>query len=674
MDYKKSFSLAACMILIILLFGCVPSQVYRAPDKMTIQVDTVSGKTFSDAEELFQNNDYSRALEAYKGFINQYPKDQYADNALFRIGEILFTQNQYSEALKYYQRILDNFLTSEVYSEAEYKIGLCYYYMKLFDRSIAILTKILPQFSEPDRKAEIKTFIAGAYIEKQQYLRAITEYIDLLALIPKSNLANEAKQAVINTIGKMDRASLEEVIKKYPDEFPAGYARFQLGQLSFQSKDYKEAKTILEGFLIAMPKHEYSERAKQLLSVMETPYVGDKTKIGAILPLSGKGAMAGQKILHGIQLSFSNLQLDPQMNRFQLVIKDSASNPRRAAEAVAELAIEDKVIAIIGPVFSSTVKEAAEVADRYRIPLFSPFAHNRGIPELSGFVFRNSLTNDMQGKAIAEYAYNRLDLRTFAILYPDNLYGQELRDIFITHILRLGGEIKHVVPYDTKVNDFNSEIKKVGGLSDEEFAKIKKEKAEESGGASINPLPLPASPIENPTEGLAQIPVGAEPERPVNPNPNVDYEAIFIPGYYDKVGLIAPALPFYNINQVTLLGANGWNSPKLIPIGERYVEGAIFVDGFFLDSPNHHVMEFVKNYRETFGEDPDILAAQACDATEITLQALKTTGTRYELKEALLQIQNYPGVSGTTTITPSGDSEKTLFILSIKKGKIVQID
>lgn len=673
MDYKKSSSLAACMILIVLLFGCAPIQVSKVTEKMTVKTDTVSGKTFSEAENLFQNNEYDSALEAYKGFINQYPKDQYADNALFRIGEILFTQNQYPEALKYYQRILDNFLTSEVYSEAEYKIGLCYYYMKLFDRSIAILTKILPQFSEPDRKAEIKTFIAGAYIEKQQYLRAITEYMDLLVLVPESNLVNEAKQAVVNTIGKMDRASLEEVINKYPDEFPSGYARFQLGQLSFQSRDYKEAKTILEGFLIAMPKHEYSERAKQLLSVMETPYVGDKTKIGAVLPLSGKGAMAGQKILHGIQLSFSNLQLDPQMNRFQLVIKDSASNPRRAAEAVAELAIEDKVIAIIGPVFSSTAKEAAEVADRYRIPIFSPFAHNRGIPELSGFVFRNSLTNDMQGKAIAEYAYHSLGLTTFAILYPENLYGQELRDIFITHILRLGGEIKHVVPYDTKVNDFSSEIKKIGGLSDEEYAKIKKQR-EESGDPFAYLPPLPASPTENPTEDLAQLPVGAEPERPVNPNPNVDYEAIFIPGYYDKVGLIAPALPFYNINQVTLLGVNGWNSPKLIPIGERYVEGAIFVDGFFLDSPNHHVMEFVKNYRETFGEDPDILAAQAYDATEMTLQALRTAGTRYELKEALLQIQNYPGVSGTTTITLSGDSEKTLFILSIKKGKIVQVD
>ena len=290
--------------------------------------------------------------------------------------------------------------------------------------------------------------------------------------------------------------------------------------------------------------------------------------------------------------------------------------------------------------------------------MFSPFAHARGITEQSSYVFRNSLTNEMQGKAIAEYAYYKLGLRTFAVLYPNNPYGQELKDIFITNVLRLGGEIKHVVSYDTAENDFSKEIKQIGGLSDEEFAKLKKE-METSGEAVAAP----------------SLPVGTEQEmKPKNPNPHVDYEALFIPGYYDKVGLIAPALPFYNINQIALLGANGWNSPKIISIGEKYVEGAVCVDGFFIDSPLFYVKEFVKNYRETFGEDPDILAAQAYDATEIILKALNQAGNREELRESLLRVRNFPGVSGTTSITPSGDSEKTLFFLTIRNKKIIQID
>jgi len=104
------------------------------------------------------------------------------------------------------------------------------------------------------------------------------------------------------------------------------------------------------------------------------------------------------------------------------------------------------------------------------------------------------------------------------------------------------------------------------------------------------------------------------------------------------------------------------------------VEGAVFVDGFFIDSPLFYVKEFVKNYRETFGEDPDILAAQAYDATEIILKALNQAGNREELRESLLRVRNFPGVSGTTSITPSGDSEKTLFFLTIRNKKIIQID
>lgn len=101
----------------------------------------------------------------------------------------------------------------------------------------------------------------------------------------------------------------------------------------------------------------------------------------------------------------------------------------------------------------------------------------------------------------------------------------------------------------------------------------------------------------------------------------------------------------------------------------------MFLDGFFINSPLRFVKDFVKNYRLTFGEDPDILSAQAYDATEIILKILKTGfETREGLRDELLRIKDFPGVSGATTITPSGDSEKLLFILSVKNREIIQIN
>ena len=48
-----------------------------------------------------------------------------------------------------------------------------------------------------------------------------------------------------------------------------------------------------------------------------------------------------------------------------------------------------------------------------------------------------------------------------------------------------------------------------------------------------------------------------------------------------KAVLIAPQVPFYNMRGIKLLGGRGWNNQNLIKYGEKYVEGAYFVDGFF---------------------------------------------------------------------------------------------
>jgi branched-chain amino acid transport system substrate-binding protein len=167
--------------------------------------------------------------------------------------------------------------------------------------------------------------------------------------------------------------------------------------------------------------------------------------------------------------------------------------------------------------------------------------------------------------------------------------------------------------------------------------------------------------------------------RPSNPEAsaghNSAYDAIFIPGYYDKVALIAPALTFYNITGVQLLGSDGWNTNELLAISDQSVEGAIFVDGFFADSPAPVVQDFVKRFRLRYTKTPDLLAAQAYDAVFIIAQALQEGAkTPDELRDALLQVRDFPGVSGTTSFDASGNAVKIPFLLTIQNGRIVQLN
>ena len=156
---------------------------------------------------------------------------------------------------------------------------------------------------------------------------------------------------------------------------------------------------------------------------------------------------------------------------------------------------------------------------------------------------------------------------------------------------------------------------------------------------------------------------------------DLNYDAIFIPGFYDKVGLIIPQLFFYNIDSIPLLGGSGWNSQELVENARNYLNTSLFVDAFFPDSEREVIRKFVEDFNSSFGEAPTLLSAQSYDAAKIYLKVIQEgAGNRLDVKKALHTISNYPGVSGTTTILPSGDSEKVLLKLSVEGGEIVSTE
>ncbi|MBI3600619.1 MAG: ABC transporter substrate-binding protein, partial [Nitrospinae bacterium] len=316
------------------------------------------------------------------------------------------------------------------------------------------------------------------------------------------------------------------------------------------------------------------------------------------------------------------------------VLRDSGGDTS-AVNLLEGLAKDEDVIAVIGPIFSKSVINSVRIADKYKIPVFSPTASSRNISGISPYIFRNSLTNQMQGEALSDYAVNHLNLKNFAILYQRDPYGIELKNVFEERVKSLGGEIIFSEPFAPDQNDFEPQIMTIGGIRDSDLKKI--------------------------------VDDG-------KPKPKLKYDAVFIPGTADRVGLILPELTYYNISGVTVLGGNGLNSPDLVRMGGKYAEGIIFADGFFPASEKPAVKEFVERYKLFYNKEPDILAAQAYDAARIILSLIKNGAkNREEIKNGLLNLKDYNGVSGAAAIQSSGDSQKTLFFLTVKNGKIVEI-
>jgi ABC-type branched-subunit amino acid transport system substrate-binding protein len=164
------------------------------------------------------------------------------------------------------------------------------------------------------------------------------------------------------------------------------------------------------------------------------------------------------------------------------------------------------------------------------------------------------------------------------------------------------------------------------------------------------------------------------PEGEVLP-PIVTFEALFVADTYEKAALIAPQLAFHEVQEMQLLGPSGWNHPDLLSIGGRHVEGAVFTETFFAESRFAFVAEFSDRYRATFGAHPDVLAAQAFDAANLALvQLAKGLTSRTEMREGLLTVRAYPGVSGITTIRADGNARKRPFVLGVRGGHIVSLD
>jgi ABC-type branched-subunit amino acid transport system substrate-binding protein len=365
----------------------------------------------------------------------------------------------------------------------------------------------------------------------------------------------------------------------------------------------------------------------------ETP-AAERYTIGCILPLSGRNTAYGNQALDAVLLAagvFNSSKETP----IRILIEDSQSEPAVAGAAVGKLA-DAGANCILGPLGSQEALEAAKEAQRLKIPILT-LTQREGITEIGEYVFRNFLTAAMQVRTVVQYALTELGLRRFAVLYPDDPYGNEMARLFREEVRRKGGEIRSERSYKTDQTDFAEEILALGGV------------APVSSGIDVTGVPLPKQ--------------------------NPEFEALFIPDAHDRIAMIAPQLAYYDLTRIRLLGTSGWDSPDLLKTDPKPLEGAVFVDGFFSDSFRPEVNDFIENFYTAYGREPVAMEALVYDAADMTVRVLvgNQGGTRDDFRKGLLKLNRYPGVTGRTSFPPTRDAEKDLFILMVKDGKIVHV-
>ncbi len=589
------------------------------------------------AELSFSRRQYDQASKATDAFFALYPKSRYADRALYLKGEIRLTQRDYRQALSYYKDIIEKYPASSLIVDSKYKLGLCYFELKEYDLAVSNLQD-RSKITDPERLKRISEMLSVAYAAKKSYPLAIKEYLYLI-----QNAQNEKQRT-----GYGDR--IREIVDKNLSEdelktlvsgasYPADLAQLRLAALLIEQKNYREAIRISKGFLAQFPSHPEKTRGEMLLNQATAGLTAPRYYVGALLPQSGQLAFFGDRVLKGIQLAANTYNIQQPESRVEIVIKDTEGSPEKAVAALNELASKG-VVAVIGPVTTREEEAIAPSLEKLRIPVIRPAASRAGFSMKSAWTFRNALTIDSQAREAAQYALEQ-KFKRIVIFYPDEPYGKDLSHLFARDLERKA-EILASISYPPETKDFGPSIKRWIEID------------------------LRSRKILIPDDDAERKKLFAE----YTPS----FDVLYLPGYAEQVGLLIPQLAFYNITGKALIGSDNWHSQDLIERAGRYVDGAVFVDGFFPESIDPSTKAMVDAYRSAYQEDPDILSAQAYDAAMMIFSLLKGhKDTPTAIRDGLLTLRDYPGISGATTFAGNAEAQKKLFLIKVEGGRFTLV-
>jgi len=632
MSLRPVIAILAVLLLIAAAasMGCAPAM---AP---LPQWEKDAQALIDHAEALFGKKQYDQAAKAVEGFFATYPESRHTDRALSLMGEIQLTNRNYKQALTYYTKLIERYPSSSLIAEAKYKIGLCYFELKDYDHAIDNLED-RSKITDPAKLRRISEMLSTAYLAKGNYPATLRELAYLTINAPekqRSGYRDRIREIVEKNLSESELKTLAA-----GTVYPSDLALLRLAALQIEQRSYNDAITTVKSFQEKFPLHPDKTRADMLLADATAGLTAPRYYLGVLVPQTGPASFFGDRVLKGIQLAVLSYNTTHADNRVELVVKDTEGSPEKAVAGLNELAAKG-VVAVIGPLLSREVEALAPALAKAQLPVLTPTAPGAGLTELSPWIFRNALTNAAQAMAAAQYGLKQ-NLKKFVIFAPDDPYGRDLTRVF-TRELAMKAEILATISYPPETNDFGPWIRKLIEID------LRSQK-----------IAIPEDDKERKKLFQMYAPT---------------FDALYLPGYAEKVGLLIPQLAFYNITGKPIIGSNNWHTPDLIERAGRHAEGAVIVDGFYPENQEPAVKSVVEAYRSAYQDEPDILSAQAYDAASMVLSLLNVKkDTPAAIKDGLLNMKDFPGISGSTSFPGSGEAQKKLFIIRIEDGKFTLV-
>lgn len=348
---------------------------------------------------------------------------------------------------------------------------------------------------------------------------------------------------------------------------------------------------------------------------------GDTVTIGLNYELSGDTATYGQAMTKGSKLAIKQYNENEESKyTAEYVEMDNKGDSAESNSIATKLMTEDDVVFQVGPATSGDSTATYPVADENHVPVLSPaVTQNGGMLKDDGtpyeYAWRMCFEDSAQASAMAVFANKDLGKKK-AVVYSDSTsdYAKGLAADFVTKFEELGGEVVAQESFATKDTDFNAALSKIKGL---------------------------------------------------------DFDVLYVPGYYNESGLIIKQARDAGITQ-TILGPDGMDSPKLAELaGTDNLNDVYFTTAYTTVDASEELLAFIDAYEAEYGEQPDMFSVLAYDATNLGLQALEEAGaTRDKLNEAIKNIE-FDGLTGSFKFDEEHTPLKEVLVVELQNGEQV---
>ena len=351
----------------------------------------------------------------------------------------------------------------------------------------------------------------------------------------------------------------------------------------------------------------------------------DEVVIGILAPLTGPAAQFGNAVRDGVMLY---IEQHNARGGFQIrtIVYDEEGVPTNAITGYHSL-VDQGITALIGSVTSGPTMAIVPLTHEDNMPTITATAThaNVTVDAATGQVwtnmFRSCFIDPFQGVKMAEFAFEVVGAQTAAILFSNEIdYSIGLMESFRTRAEELGLQIVAVETFTEHAVDFLGQLTNI---------------------AAANP------------------------------------DVVFVPAYYEHVALIGPQSVAAGLDTV-FLGADGWEGTMNIIADPSTLEGAFFLTGFTVEDESPLVQQFIADFEEAYGHQPNMFAAQAYDAAMIMVAAIGQALTDGHspntdaFKTAVINnmaATDMTAVTGHVTFDQFNNPQKTAFIIQVQNGE-----